>query len=320
MQSTSKIQNRNKILIIKLGALGDLIIATPLIDAIAKNHKKAEIFILTRKEHSSFFTKNHDVSIITINNSSLRTFVSIAFQLRKNLWEKIYDLQGNDRSRALVFFCNAKCKIGNHRFPNNFYLKEKWTRQTHIFYRMKNLLELEGIKHIQETPLIKYGKNEVNKVDKWIASHILQGKFVILHAGSSKSRTEKRWPYFENLAVKLHSAGYEIIWVGGNEEAELNSRLSDKVGINSTGLFNIHELAYIGRHASFAITNDSAPMHILSSSNIPVFGIFGPTDENLHYAVGNKSRVISTDNPLTKISSISVNKVWNKLKEEKLVG
>ena len=79
----------------------------------------------------------------------------------------------------------------------------------------------------------------------------------------------------------------------GKEDTAINIELTARTGINSTAQFTIQEEAELGRHARFAVTNDSAPMHILSCSGIPVFGLFGPTDWRRSHAVGQKNNVIA---------------------------
>ena len=320
MKSINKLQESNKILIIKLGALGDLIIATPLIRAIIQNNKNAQIVILTRRTYAAFFDGWDGVSLVKLTDSSWWATFKILSTMRKTFWNKIYDFQGNKKSRTLVFFCNAREKIGNHRFPNTIFPKQAWNKQVHIFYRMKNLLEMDGIKDISQIPCIEYGEEEKFKIRKWINNNTFNKNFVILHAGSNQNRKNKRWPFFDLLAAKLNFEGYEIVWVGGSDDKDVNNTLSSKIGINTTGLFTIRELACLGTFATFAVTNDSAPMHILSSCNIPVFGIFGPSNKNVHHAIGDKFRAISSEKSNVDIASISINQVWSELEQTKLVG
>ena len=61
-------------------------------------------------------------------------------------------------------------------------------------------------------------------------------------------------------------------------------------------------------------------MHILSSCNIPVFGIFGPSNKDIHHAIGDKFRAISSEKSNVGIASISINQVWLELEQTKLVG
>ncbi len=320
MLKINRENGNKKILIIKLGALGDLIIATPFIKAIIENNESAQIVVLTRKNYATFFEGWDEISLITLTDSSWGATFKILSEIRKPFWDKIYDFQGNRKSRTMVFFCNANEKIGNHRFPNTIYPKQAWSKQIHIFYRMKNLLEMNGIKGIGETPCLDYGEDEKIKITKWLDDHIFNKRFVILHAGSNRNRQNKRWPFFDILAARLNSEGYQIVWIGGSDDKDVNETLSSKIGINTTGIFSIRELACLGKFASFAVTNDSAPMHVLSSCNIPVFGIFGPSNKAIHHSISNNFRAISSEKSNGDIASISIDKVWNELEQKELVG
>ena len=88
MKTISKSQEKNKILIIKLGALGDLIIATPLIRAIIQNNKNAQIVILTRKTYATFFDGWDGVSLIKLTDSSWWATFKIYLQLKKHFGAK----------------------------------------------------------------------------------------------------------------------------------------------------------------------------------------------------------------------------------------
>ena len=74
-----------------------------------------------------------------------------------------------------------------------------------------------------------------------------------------------------------------------------------------------------GIFAQFAVTNDSAPMHVLSSCNIPVIGLFGPTDKKLHHAIGNLPLAISTKKSDENMATISIAEVMGKLQRENLI-
>ncbi len=84
----------------------------------------------------------------------------------------------------------------------------------------------------------------------------------------------------------------------------------------------------LGKRAKFAVTNDSAPMHILSCSQIPVFGLFGPTYVRRTHALGQIDNVITVNDMIAEndysfepqdISKISFDKVLNKLRDKKLL-
>ena len=63
------------------------------------------------------------------------------------------------------------------------------------------------------------------------------------------------------------------------------------------------ELIELGKQALFAVTNDSAPMHILSCSDIPIYALFGPTNPKRTHALGQENRVISVASVFPKDDS-----------------
>ena len=121
-----------------------------------------------------------------------------------------------------------------------------------------------------------------------------------------------------------------VVWVGGDDDIEINESLSSITDVNASGMFTFFELAEPGRHASFAITNDSGPMHILACSGIPVYGLFGPTNSRRSHAVGQGDRTISAqidgdppidNNPFRPLSleTISTNVILSHLSSEEVL-
>ena len=97
---------------------------------------------------------------------------------------------------------------------------------------------------------------------------------------------------------------------------------------DASNAFDILQLVELGRLASFAITNDSAPMHILSCSMIPVYGLFGPTNWRRTHALGQQHRVITpsidiiSQNNIFKpqsLATLSIHHVLERLKDDGLI-
>ena len=238
-------------------------------------------------------------------------------------------MQSNDRSTIYCALSGSPFRAGNHpRYPYHAHPENKYIGECHSFERLNQILESANIKPAKPLPFLPIPDNIVTEVSNWLNQHNLSEKsFVLLHAGSSPLHLNKRWPYFSDLASTI-SKTLSIIWVGGNDDAELNETLSKDTGINATNAFNILGLVELGKKAKFAITNDSAPMHILSCSQIPVFGLFGPTYARRTHALGQLDNVITASNTIANndrdfkpenISNISLDMVLNKLKAQKLL-
>ena len=287
--------------------------ATPLIKAITTSPKTNNCTLVTTRPFVSIFENWTNLSVETIDNSSILANLKFVLNIRGARYSNLFDLQSNDRSRIISSLCGIKNSVGNHRFPYSCHPPEKWIGQTHIFKRMCEVLKCGGIEVVDERPVLPANGKQRTRIREWLLHNLEVTKpFVVLHAGASRSRPEKRWPYFEELASYLDSLGFGIVWIGGPDDAGLNKKLASAVGIDATALFNVLEIAELGRKASFAVANDSGPMHILSASGIPVFGLFGPSSKQKNHALGQQDRalaVIENWNSTLCLSDTSLSKL-----------
>ena len=314
-----------KILIIKLGALGDVILSTAMIRQIINYHHEDQVWLLTSPPFQEIFKEWEPLKVITFPRKGLvNTFNTISW-IRKQKFHRVYDLQSNDRTSVICALCGIPERVGNHpRFPYNLHPSQKYTGQKHIFDRMYDVLESAGIRTTRLLPELLISGTDRNTVQAFMEKHDLQDKtFVLLHAGASDRHPQKCWPYFVDLARYLVQSGLNVVWLGSDTEADSNRQRARVAGIDSSGLFSINQLSELGRHASFAVTNDSGPMHVLATSGIRVFSLFGPTNWRRHHAAGQEQNVIAADNssgfhprPLDKIS---LERVLGRLRADKLI-
>ncbi len=284
------------ILIIKLGALGDVVMATPLIAAIQRAHPDYTVHLLTSAPYRSIFTDWPGLHLTSRPRRGLSNLVRTLRWIRQLRCARIYDLQGNDRTGLLCALSGSPIRIGNHpRFPYTHHPQSAWTGQSHIFERMLEVLASGGVEGVDHLPQLPISDPDRAAVAAWADAHDLQERrYVLLHAHASPSRPEKRWPYFESLGQRLSTYGLTPIWVGGPDDATENRRLRELAGgLDATAEFSLTALAQLARRARFAVTNDSGPMHVLAAAGVPVFGLFGPSDWRRNHALGQREHVIA---------------------------
>ncbi|MFT5425241.1 MAG: ADP-heptose:LPS heptosyltransferase [Gammaproteobacteria bacterium] len=283
------------ILIIKLGALGDVVMSTSLIKQIQSCHSTDNLFLLTAKPFDTIFHNWGNLNIHTVKRKGLKNSLLTIAWIRQNHFDSVYDLQSNDRTGLYCALSGISRRVGNHpRYPYNIHPEDSYQGQCHIYSRMLAVLESANIPVKPCAPSLPASEEEQQRIRTWLKENkLIVNNFIIIHAGGSKQHPEKRWPYYEQLATKLSSMDKTIVWIGGNDDLEINQRLSSIAGINASSVFTFSELAELGRHASFAIANDSGPMHVLSCSGVSVYGLFGPTNWRRNHAVGQEDRVIS---------------------------
>ena len=102
-----------KILIIKLGSLGDIVQISGAINDISENHKDDEIHIMTTKPYFDLFKKNPHISNVILDKRLSRLNLIYLFSLMKLIkkynFSKVYDLQNSSRSAFYkrILFPNA---------------------------------------------------------------------------------------------------------------------------------------------------------------------------------------------------------------------
>lgn len=286
-----------KILIIKLGALGDVVMATSLIRQIQQYHAHDDLWLLTAPAFLDIFNHWSELNVIAFGREGLRETLKAVCWIRSGDFTRVYDLQSSDRSAVLCALSGIPARVGNHpRFPYNIHPGDIYSGQCHIYERMLEMLRAAGINAVYAPPELPLAEEEKEFVMAWLGKkQLLSSAFVIMHPGASPQHPEKRWPYFLELALALKDSGYTVVWAGADNEQEMNQRYSTQVGIDASNMFSINMLAELVRHARFAVTNDSGPMHVLSCSGIPVYAFFGPTNWRRNHALGQKDNVLAVE-------------------------
>lgn len=243
--------------------------------------------------------------------------------VRGGRFDRIYDLQGTDRTGLLCALSASNERIGIHtRYPYTHHPIAKWSGQTHIFEWMKRVLKSASVEVLHEVPILPTTALNRTKVDKWLTENTRSdSRLVALHASASAERTEKCWPHFNALAKKLCAGGFTPLWLGSVNDREQNeSNAKRSGGKNISGLFDIPELAYLAESLQFAVTNDSGPMHVLAAAKIPIYGLFGPSNWRRNHALGQAEHVIHSPHVGDSIGTITVNMVWQRLIADRLVS
>jgi len=316
-----RMATRRDILIIKLGALGDVVMATGLVERILRHHAPRRCILLTSPAYAGLFP---GLELKTFDRSSLRSSLATVQWIRGQRFRRVYDLQSNDRTGVMCGLSGIPERVGNHpRFPYNLHPESRYAGQCHIHARMLEVLEAAGVSTDAVVPCLRPSDQDREKVHAWLqVRDLTDRKLVIMHAGASARRPKKRWPYFRELAESLAQRGFLTVWAGGEEDRHTNADLARVTGADATGAFSFLQLAALTTHARFAVTNDSGPMHLLACGSIPVYGLFGPSDWRRNHAVGQRDRVLSLnrDEPVFRTTRLAELKPGQALRQLELDG
>ena len=290
----------DRILIIKLGALGDVILALPHVRRIVEAHPDAQITLLTAPGYADIAATEPGVSVVTFRRRGFLEMSRLLAWLRRQRFGLVYDLQGSLRSRIMTRVSGAARRVGRRPDPAYTDVPAATGRRLHAFDELNRLLDCAGIERAAPQLQLDCGASARARVADWLREHAVQDKrLVLLHAGSSERWLSKRWgeQHYLELARLLEARRCRVVWIGGEAERELNRRLSAAAGLDATDAFDFRQLIALGQRAAFAVVTDSGPMHILAAAGLPVYAFFGPTDWRRSHALGQQDRVLTNPVP-----------------------
>lgn len=300
-----------KIAVLKSGAIGDILMATPFLRALRKGFPDAVIdFHLGRWSAGTLQNNQNLNNVFTYEDSAFHSFKNISGKIRlvKSIRAQKYDLlfilDKSYLANLLGFAIGIKLRIGFDRygegFPNNVNIKYGPLRHEIEYYL--DLARIIGIKETNTNLELAVSKTDVSFVNTLIRGLF---NFVGIIPGGAKNPgggvvESRKWPA-EKFIELIHelSSTYTILLLGGKTDFEFNEEIIKKLGkrniINFAGKTTIAQSCEIMRRCRFIICNDSGPMHIAAASGTKVISLFGPTNPTRKAPLTNESFALWKD-------------------------
>jgi ADP-heptose:LPS heptosyltransferase len=256
------------ILIIKHGALGDLIQADGVLKDIRAHYPQAHLTLLTAPAYINLMQRcpyiDHVLSDDRPSFWQLHKLIKLIKQLKSKHFSLVIDLQNSDRSRL---------------YQTLIFRHTPWIgRAKHITITsgldgLITLLNENGIPSLQALePNVSWMCADI---DHLLPKTYLSQPYIALIPGCSAQHPQKRWPYFTDLADELIARGYRVVNILGPDELDMGHTLPGYTPMLEHGVVNLFELAGLLEHASYIIGNDTGPAHIAACLNRPGVALFG---------------------------------------------
>lgn len=283
-----------KILVIKLGALGDFIQALGPMAAIRQHHPDAHITLMTTAPFEGFAYDCGYFDEVFVDDRpgflNLAGWHKIKKFLQQGHFTRVYDLQNNDRTNFYFRLMGGKkpewvgtAKGASHR-------NDSAARTAgHAFDGHVQTLALAGVTDVKVDTL------------EWMQANLdlfpLRRPFVLLIPGSSPQHPQKRWPAenYARLAQILIQWGYQPVIIGGAAERESVEKIMRHCpeSLNLAGQTNLQQIAGLAREAAAAIGNDTGPVHLIAATGCPVLALFSAASHPVKHAPrGGKVEII----------------------------
>jgi len=265
-----------RILVIKLGALGDFVQAFGPFAAIRAHHPDAEITLLTTRPYAALAAASPWFDHVWIDDKPKMWQVAKVLKLRKQLasghFRRVYDLQTSDRSSWYFRLMGgevewsgiaAGCELP-HANPDRDHM--------HTVERQAEQLAMAGIDAVPP-PDLEWTESAAD-----IGRFGLPGRFALLCPGGAAHRPAKRWPAerFAEAARWLAGAGVTPVLLGTDaERAEIDLiRAACPAVLSLAGKTGFLDILGLGRRAVLALGNDTGPMHLIATAGCPSAVLF----------------------------------------------
>lgn len=303
----------NKILIIQTAFIGDVVLATSLVEETKRKYPDAEIHFLLRKGNDGLLRNSPHIKKILVwdkqNNKNLN-LIKLALKARKEKYDLVLNIQRFASSGIFMLLSGAKKKIGFIKNPLSFFFHRKIKHEIPYFLSGKlqhevqrnTLLLYEG-DETQNTritrPSLSFSRDEEQKV-----LDITKGlnlPYIVLAPSSvwfTKQWQKEKW---ELLAKELVNQ-YHLFFIGGPDDKNYIESIMPahhKNATNLCGKISLTESALLMKRATRVLVNDSAPLHLASSVNAKTTAIFCSTIKEFgYYPLSDDSIVIESNNKL----------------------
>ncbi|HEX5069376.1 MAG TPA: lipopolysaccharide heptosyltransferase I [Vicinamibacterales bacterium] len=283
--ATSTVQpGLDRILIVRLGSLGDLVHTLPAVAAIRRTYPHAEIDWLVDAPHRAFLELVPAVSsLIVLRDRSASAWLAARRAMRARRYDVALDFQGLLKSAALARLSGAARIVGfdrpGLREPLAAPLYGERVRvddSQHVISKNLALAAAIGATTTQwEFPIAAV---ESPAVSEFLAT--VREPFAVINPGAAWPN--KRWPPERLGAVARHVRDRHrmnavVLW-GPAEDAAARDVVDASGGIArlapETGL---PELVALLRRASLMVSGDTGPVHIAGALGVPIVALFGPT-------------------------------------------
>ena len=284
-----------KILIRATNWIGDAVLITPAIAAIARKFPDASITVLAKSSVAELFLENpfiHEVMVYQDQSRHKGSFgkIRLILDLRKKNFDLAILFQNAFEAALLAFLAGIPQRYGYDTDGRAWLLTfpvpvEKEAIEIHQRDYFLHLLKPLGIAASSERLVLPVTSSEETEAwDRLKQNHIQRSNLIIGVNPGSTYGTAKRWApeRFAELADRLMTEqGARVLMFGGPGEVGLVKAICDRMKqkpIQFAGQTSVRQLMALIKQCRLFITNDTGPMHVANALGVPIVAIFGSTN------------------------------------------
>jgi heptosyltransferase-1 len=276
------------ILVVRLGALGDVVHTVPAAAALRRAFPAAHIDWLVEAKHRGVVDLVTVIDrTIPLEGPTVAAWSSVVRTLRTTAYDLAIDFQGLLKSAVLARASVAARVVGfslwhlREKTARPFYSDVRDAEGGHVVYKNLRLLQAIGIDDAERQPLQFPLADVDSPALRTLRERLSDQRFALVNPGAAWPN--KRWPaerYGEAAAFLRAARGVipVVLW-GPGEEALAQSVVAAS---NGSAVIapptSVADLVALSRGAALVVSGDTGALHIATAVGTPTVSIFGPTD------------------------------------------
>ena len=293
-----------KILVIQTAFIGDVVLATSLIENLHQQFPEVKLDILVRKGNESLFQSHPFLNQVLVwdkKNNKYQNWVGLLFKIRSSQYDVVLNAQRFAATGAWTAFSKAKIKIGFDKNPFSFLFTHVVVHQfsekgQHEIDRNHQLLSSLFLTKVAMPKLYPTASDEL------AVSSYQQLPYLCIAPASvwfTKQFSIEKWV---DLINEIPFKG-PIYLIGGPGDKLLCDQILQKINrklvVNLAGRLSFLASAALQKKAVLNYVNDSAPMHFASAVNAPVVAVYCSTLPNFGFGpLSDGSFIVQTNEAL----------------------
>lgn len=292
----------SRILVIKLRAVGDVVLASIVLQNLRAAFPKARIDVLTERAGKDVVAGHPVVHEVIVYDRTRMSGLQLILSVRRRQYDMVIDLFGNPRTALITRLSGARVRAG-YRFRGRAYayniVAEPRGGVVHNTQFNLDALEAMGIPIVDRNLRFTPQQEHRSYVNAFLEKEGLSERtLVALNSGGGWYTKRWRSERFSELADRITGRyGWTVVlpWGPGQlpDVESIAGRATCRPFVPPAT--ELPQLAALLEKCAFVVSNDSGPMHLAAAVGTPVLGIFGPTRPELQGPYGAKHATVRLD-------------------------
>ncbi len=292
----------HKFLVIQTAFIGDVVLATGIIEKLHAHFPSVQIDMLVRKGNENLLKEHpflHEVLIWNKQDGKFKNLLKLLGRIRKEKYDKVINVQRFGATGFLTALSSAKETIGFDKNPFSFLFTRKVKHvidgKTHEIDRNQQLIT-HFTDAVASKPILYPSKTDEEFVNQFAAPFICIAPASVWF---TKQYPKEKWIDFlkklpGNLHVYLLGAPTDLVLCD-----EIKSSVNNPLINNLAGRLSFLQSAALMKRAIMNYVNDSAPLHFASAVNAPVTAVYCSTVPSFGFGpLSEKSFIVEKIEPL----------------------